>query len=32
MNMAAQEQDNIDFEINAPEGLPGIPRTSTDCQ
>jgi len=32
MNMAAQEQDNINFEINAPEGLPGIPRTSTDCQ
>jgi hypothetical protein len=32
MNMAAQEQDNIDFKINAPEGLPGIPRTSTDCQ
>lgn len=30
MDMAAQEQ--VNFEINAPEGLPGIPRTSSDCQ
>ena len=32
MDMAAQDQDKMNFEINAPEGLPGIPRTSTNCQ